>query len=1261
MCSLNVRGIRDSHKRRKLFIWLRNLNFNIYFLQETHSTKNDEFLWKNEWGSTALFTYSSSNSTGCGFLINKLDGAIEKVCRDSNGRFLIIQINFKDEIYTMVNIYGPNKDDPNFFKSIFENIQQNFDNTNIILGGNFNFIQNFSLDKRGGINTTFTQSREIVWKFLDEYDLIDIWRIRHPLDKKYTWHRTNPEIFCRLDYFFIPTHKSAEVVKTDIRTAIVTDHSLITIEFFFKIHERGPGFWKLNCSLLYDKTYIDFINTVIRTTINAGLKDKIKNPDLWELIKFNIKTESISYSKEKQKNNKANQKYLEQKLNNLKESVTFYKDIEEKSRILDEISYTEDELSKILDNQTEAAKIRSRAAYYENGEKNTRYFLGLEKRNSAKKCVTNLICSDGTIADTKERILKEEEQFYSTLYTSKNSFTSCPEDYKDIFFDESQNFNKLNDKEKNNCEGPIRIDECEKVLKTMKNNKSPGIDGLPCEFYKIFWGEVKDILIKSFNDSFEIGKMSISQRQSIISLIPKKDKDTRYLKNWRPISLLNTDYKIAAKVIAHRISTVLPSIISSDQTGFVKNRYIGENIRTILDVLSYTEQHDIPGFIFSIDFEKAFDSIDWDYMYKALSFFGFGDTVIQWIKTFYTDISSRTINNGWASNTFSIMRGVRQGCPLSPYLYVICAEILAIAVKNSSDIKGIDILNTIFLIIQFADDTQFFLNGTRQSLNAALKLLEKYEVLSGLKINFDKSECYKIGSLRNDEEEINTCKNIKWSPGPINILGMKIPITDKNAIFKLNLEDKIKNVKQTIKIWECRKLTILGRVNILKSQLLSKFTYVFSVLPNIPSHFIEEIQNICFKFVWAGKPDKIKRNVQINNSKNGGLSVPDIDAYQKSLKITWIKRYINSMNLSKWKLFFTKTIEPFGRDIFFFCNMSPDDRKINQIHNDFHRDIIKNWFEISENTNISNSQDIENQIIWNNKYIRIQNDTIYLAEWANKGIIHIGDLFNNGKSFSLNEFLHKFQLHINFLMLCGLYSAIPNSWKHILKNSNVQTIRPFNITTKKYIDLMQKQNICKLFYWKYINSKCMTPERIIRKWQSMLDNVTDSEINNIFTISRSCTTEIKLQNFQFKFLHQILPNNMILFKMGKRETNTCIFCNTAVDNLEHMFWSCNKIQIFLKRTEFYLQKKLGEHFTINKKQLFLGYLGKDNFELINHLYLLLKFYIFTCFVTERRVSVNAFLNKIIYTEETERYIAKKNETMKNHFDKWIPIFAEIYS
>ena len=219
----------------------------------------------------------------------------------------------------------------------------------------------------------------------------------------------------------------------------------------------------------------------------------------------------------------------------------------------------------------------------------------------------------------------------------------------------------------------------------MKNDKSPGSDGLTSEFYKRFWEEIGDDAVQSINSAFDKGELSICQRRGLITLLPNKDMPIDVLNNLRPVTLLNVDYKIATKVIANRLAKVLPDIICLNQTGYVKNRYIGENVRLIADIIDYTKTKEIQGVALFLDFKKAFDSIEWDYLSTVLDVFNFKEDFKRWV--FYTDTSSCVTNNGFASPFFNLNRGVRQGCPLSGLLFVLGIELLNLAIQTNSNIN----------------------------------------------------------------------------------------------------------------------------------------------------------------------------------------------------------------------------------------------------------------------------------------------------------------------------------------------------------------------------------------------------------------------------------------------------------------------------------------------------------------------------------------------------------------------------------------------
>ena len=309
------------------------------------------------------------------------------------------------------------------------------------------------------------------------------------------------------------------------------------------------------------------------------------------------------------------------------------------------------------------------------------------------------------------KILEEEKKFYESLYRSTNI---NPEKFKNSPFFISENVTALSEEEKSSCGGLVN-EECTNALKDFDNNKTPGTDGLPAEFYRFFWPDICHDLLASYNFASQHGMLSISQRRGIISLIPKKSKDKTILENLRPISLLNVDYKILTKVIAKRIEKVLPTLINPDQTGYVKGRYIGENVRLIYDLIHYTDEPNQKGIAIFLDFKKAFDSIEWNYLLQTLQFFNFGHDIQNWIKIFYNNVTSCVLNNGHASTFFSLQRGVRQGCPLSGVQFVLGIELLSRSIKNDPTIKGIQV-NKQELVDDNMPTTQQYLSVTSTPL-----------------------------------------------------------------------------------------------------------------------------------------------------------------------------------------------------------------------------------------------------------------------------------------------------------------------------------------------------------------------------------------------------------------------------------------------------------------------------------------------------------------------------------------------------------------
>ena len=285
------------------------------------------------------------------------------------------------------------------------------------------------------------------------------------------------------------------------------------------------------------------------------------------------------------------------------------------------------ELSDIYDEISEGIKIRSRCDWYEFGEKSNKFFLNLEKHRAIQNTIKEVICNGQEITNANE-INFNIFSFYNSLFKDKIKCTieSCREFLKDIPGP------SLTNEQKNICEGELTEKELYNALIDIDNNKSPGNDRLTKEFYYTFWNDIKDVFITFIIESKRKKVLSMSQRQAIIKLIEKPNKDKRFIENWRPISLLNVEQKIISKALASRLKKVLPCLIGPGQTAYVDERFIGESGWLIADIIETSNLENIKCYLLAIDFEKAFDSLNHNLLIAAFEKFGFGFDFIDWIK-----------------------------------------------------------------------------------------------------------------------------------------------------------------------------------------------------------------------------------------------------------------------------------------------------------------------------------------------------------------------------------------------------------------------------------------------------------------------------------------------------------------------------------------------------------------------------------------------------------------------------------------------------
>lgn len=881
--------------------------------------------------------------------------------------------------------------------------------------------------------------------------------------------------------------------------------------------------------------------------------------------------------------------------------------------------------------------LRSRAKWVEEGEKNTSFFLKLETRNQKLKCITKLKVGDRYVTGRKE-ILEEERQFYQTLYARRDHVDGDGVT-EDMFLNNTE-IPKLSENQKEKCDLDVTLTEYSEALKELPNGKSPGCDGLPAEFYKMFWGDIKDLVFSSYIYSLQRGELSIDQRRGVITLIPKQGKDLRTLGNWRPITLLNTDYKILAKVLANRIQTVISDLISTDQTGYVKGRFIGDNIRTIADLLEYSRKGDITGIIALLDFQKAFDSISWQFLYHSLQRFNFGKTFINWIKALYASSNSCTINNGHASAFFPVERGVRQGCPVSPLLFIIVAEVLACRIRSDKEIRGIEVGQEILKITQLADDTTLFVRD-ENSLKRAMYILEQFSHVSGLVLNQSKTQAICLSETLVPLPNLN----ISWIKGDFKTLGIWFS-SEPRRMAEMNFSVCLDKIKTLLNIWRQRDLSLKGRITVLKSLAVSKLVYICSVL-YVPPWFVQAAEKLFTDFLWGGKPAKVKKKTIIGATEDGGLKMPKVDIIVKSLKLSWLRRLLNdsivgSWKCLSWKLFGDCSKEHIVSKMKLSCF---DTGKMGE----FQKQVVDMWYQTYSVAPCGQNQ-ILRERLWMNCFILVNNKPLRggYELWKDNGIIHIKDIVNEDLSCFLKplELENKYSITVDLMRYNSLISAIPREWKTTVFLKEKSFIRavgetdalvpllPFKDT---FLSILGFTN--KLFSRLLVEREFVQPTALA-KWTSIHPELSNANWRQIFTHPYVIVKSTKIQSFQYKILNRIFVCGTNLFRWKLVDTELCSAC-VVPETLEHYFYECRVTYTFWSRLQQWIKSTMNVGIKLNILDILLGILNENNDDFLfamNYCILNAKWYIFKERLANRSVSFIGYLEYLKNCLIIERYI-----------------------
>ncbi|CAM2100967.1 unnamed protein product [Caretta caretta] len=325
-----------------------------------------------------------------------------------------------------------------------------------------------------------------------------------------------------------------------------------------------------------------------------------------------------------------------------------------------------EELRALEDHRARGAFVRSRIRLLREMDRGSRFFYALEKTRGAKKHVTCLLAEDGTPLTDPEEMCGRARDFYTSLFSPDPT----DPDACGVLWEELPTVS-VGDRDR--LELPLTLAEFSEALRRMPTNKSPGMDGLTVEFYRAFWDILGPDLVTVWAESLQSGVLPLSCRRTVLALLPKKG-DLRDLRNWRPVSLLSTDYKIVAKAISLRLGSVMADVVHPDQTYTVPGRSIFDNLFLVRDLLELGRRDGLSFALLSLDQEKAFDRVDHGYLLSTLRAFGFGPQFVSFLRVLYASAECLVRLNWTLTEPVSFGRGVWQGCPLSGQLYALAIE-----------------------------------------------------------------------------------------------------------------------------------------------------------------------------------------------------------------------------------------------------------------------------------------------------------------------------------------------------------------------------------------------------------------------------------------------------------------------------------------------------------------------------------------------------------------------------------------------------------
>lgn len=1142
--SWNVKGLNHPVKRKKVMTHLKQFNAGIAFLQETHLKNSDHSRLRTGWVGQLFHSSFESKSRGVAIAINKeVTFVHSNSFADINGRYLIVSGLLYNTKVVLVNIYAPNIDDPLFFERLIGHLPD-LNSHSLIMGGDFNFCMNPIMDRSSSRFSVLSNSASLVQSFLTDYGASDIWRFLHPREKEYSFYSHVHHTYSRIDYLFIDNKLIQYVQSCDYKTILISDHAPLVLTVTLPQVGGARKHWRFNSLLLSDEDFVSFLSNQITMFLDINITPDISIITVWESLKAFMRGQIIAYAVNKKRVSRAAQDKLDRQIKQIDSRNAQSPSLDlDKERLKFKTEY-----DLLTSHYIENLLLKNRSTVYEHGDKAGEILARQLRGARAKQLISGIRSEEGAIITNQQEINDTFKEFYAKLYTAHNPNVNLIRN-----FFQNLNVPILSPEQILLLEKQITLEEVCAAVKSLRTGKSPGPDGFPNEFYQCFCKLLSPILTKVFIESFSSGHLPPTFNQSCITLLLKKNKDPLDCGSYRPISLLNSDYKILTKILSLRLEQVLPSIISSDQTGFVKQRPLFFNIRRLLNVL-YSPCQSVSECLLSMDAEKAFDRVEWNFLFETMSKFGFGDSFISWMRLLYSSPSAMVLTNNTYSKPFNLYRGTKQGCPLSPLLFVLAIEPLAISIRSNGLIAGITRGITTHKLSLYADDLLLYVSKAESTIPHIIQLIHEFGEISGYKLNLQKSELMPL----NLSSSVLECINVPFKIVKDGFTYLGITVTRVfSDLFDLNFGKLLAQTKQDLTIWSSLPISLTGRVNTISMMVLPRYLYLFQCLPIfIPGSYFKKLDSAITGFIWKGKQPRLRKDLLQKAKRDGGLALPNFKIYYwaANLYCIWFWVHYAFEEVSPvWVVMERDSCEPVS---LLALVSSPMPMSLSNLSGD--------------NPVVINSLKIYAQFRKHYKLLRIclfspiaknsffqpsMQDTVFNI-WYNKGIKCISDLFIQGEFASFEQLSQKYSLpasnFFRYLQVRHYVKDVISAFPHKPAGGLLEDIFTCELKKKGAVSLIIK-NIQ--------NVSSPSNSNIRQLWERDLQmTITEDMWANILKQIHSSSMCARHSLIQFKVVHRAHMSKSKLSKMFPQLDPTCDRCKIDEATLLHMFWTCNNLE-----------------------------------------------------------------------------------------------------